>query len=208
MPVTSPVPQSTLSGNFFLLILLVFVHELCVCVCRPSGGVFSQVAGLSLAGAQAETNVIGIGQTYGSLSVPANGFMAGDTYALKIGGRITCDNNDVFTLRLRSNFGQIPSPIFAEFPIQVDGAKINGWWEVECEFIVQTEGGAGVAAMSTNAGFHYFNSTNVSKGIGVDNTEQTNFDTTVQNTLALTYETAEVSITEFRISQVSLTKLY
>ena len=37
---------------------------------------------------------------------------------------------------------------------------------------------------------------------------KTLFDTTVDNTLNLTYETAETSITDFTVAQVSLTKLF
>ena len=98
--------------------------------------------------------------------------------------------------------------MFAQIDVQVDGAQTAGFWEVECEFIVRAIGVAGVAAMSTNGHFSYFNSTNVSKGYGANVIEQTDFDSTIENTLMLTYTTAEASITEFRLSQVTLTKLF
>ena len=125
-----------------------------------------------------------------------------------MGGDITCDNNDVFTLRIRSNFGAGTSPIFAEIEVAVDGAQVLGWWEVEVEFIVRETGASGVASMSTNGHYSYFNGTNVSKGYGVNTIQNTDFDTTIANEIMLTYATGETSITSFRVSQVALTKLF
>ena len=175
---------------------------------RPSGGVYSESTATEFVGAQTETAVLMQGTSYGTLSVSANTFQPGDCYAIKVGGDITCDNNDVFTLRIRSNFGAGTSPIFAEIEVAVDGAQVAGWWEVEVEFIVRETGASGVASMSTNGHYSYFNGTNVSKGYGVNTIQNTNFDTTIANELMLTYATGEASITAFRVSQVALTKLF
>ena len=86
--------------------------------------------------------------------------------------------------------------------------QVLGWWEVEVEFIVRETGASGVASMSTNGHYSYFNGTNVSKGYGINTIQNTDFDTTIANEIMLTYATGETSITSFRVSQVALTKLF
>ena len=183
---------------------------------RPSGGVYSESAGTSYAGNSggAERPLLNQGTSYGSLMVPAGGFTAGDTYAFKIGGAITCINNATFDLRICTNFtpggGGVGETDFATINVQVDGAQTLGWWEVELEFIVRAVGGVGVGAISTNGAYVYFNNTDVQKGYGVNVNNTTTFDTTIGNDLQVGFFTTETAgdLSVFRLDQVSLTKLY
>jgi hypothetical protein len=183
---------------------------------RPSGGVYSESAGTLYAGngGVAERPLLNQGVSYGSLMVPAGGFTAGDTYAFKFGGAITCINNTTFDLRICTNFtaggGGVGEADFATINVQVDGAQTLGWWEVELEFNVRAIGGVGVGAISTNGAYVYFNNTDVQKGYGVNVNNTTTFDTTIGNDLQVGFFTAENAgdLSVFRLDQVSLTKLY
>ena len=174
---------------------------------RPSGGVFSEssetvyIGGAGVGGLQSIVNQDPTAS--GSLMIPSNNFKVGDCYSLKIGGKITCGNNDVFEINILSNFGTPSQVVFATINVIVDGAQTNDWFEIECEFIVRAIGGTG--KMSTNCHYSYFNSTNVSKGYGIDNIII--FDTQIDNELNVIFGTIDNSIL-LTVSQVSLTKLY
>jgi len=174
---------------------------------RPSGGVFSEssetvyIGGAGVGGLQSIVNQDPTAS--GSLMIPANNFKVGDCYSLKIGGKITCNNNDVFEINILSNFGTPSQAVFATINVIIDGSRTNGWFEIECEFIVRTIGVTG--KMSTNCHYSYFNNTNVSKGYGVDNIII--FDTQIDNELNVIFGTIDNSIL-LTVSQVSLTKLY
>ena len=169
---------------------------------RPSGGVYSESYGFTLSGVQTETPMLMTGVHFGTLTVPANTYLSGDTYGLKVGGKISCDNNDTFILRLKMGTATLWT-----INVSVDGAQVNDWFEIEVEFIVRAIGPVATASISTNGHYSYFNNTNVSKGYGVDSVNNTTFDTTVDNTLQLTYETSNSTLV-FTISQVALTKLF
>ena len=188
------------------------VHELLNCPSingiRPSGGLYSESSETVISGVQTNLLLLGNDATAsGSLMVDANSFLVGDTYSFKLGGSITCLNNDVFTLNILTNPGLPSESIFASIIVTVDGAQTNGWFEVEIEFIVRQIGASGVAKMSTNGHYSYFNSTQVSKGYGINNLNNTTFNTTVDNILQLTYTTVETTVS-IVLSQASLTKLY
>lgn len=175
---------------------------------RPSGGLYSESSETVFTGIQGDIKLLGTDPTAsGSLMVPLNSFTVGDTYAFKLGGSITCLNNDVFTINIVSNAGLGSEAVFATITVTVDGAQTNGWFEIELEFIVREIGAAGIAKITTNGHYSYFNSTQVSKGYGVNNLNNTTFNTTINNMIQVTYTTAETTIS-LTLSQVSLTKLY
>jgi hypothetical protein len=172
---------------------------------RPSGGVFSESSETVYTsnGGVVQSIVNQDASASGTLMIPSNAFKVGDTYALKLGGRLTCANNDAFDINILSNFGTPSEVILATINVIVDGAQTNGWFEIEAEFIVRSIGGVGT--MSTNCHYSYYNSTNVSKGYGVDNLII--FSTQIDNDLNVTFNTLDNTV-QLRISQVSLTKLY
>ena len=163
----------------------------------PKGGIFSQTSTFYHGGGVIpETNLIGAsglgtGTIYGSLSIPSNGFSAGDTFLIKIGGRVTCQINDVFTFRLRLNFDSsgnnttTSSPILSVFTVTSDSALSNSPWTVEAICTLSNVGS--VYTMFTDSHFTYFNSSGLLKGVG-SNTS-TVINTTIQNQFGFTYET-------------------
>lgn len=175
---------------------------------QASGGVYSNTGGFSFSGITAETDILASGTSYGSKNVPANSFKAGDIYTLKIGGQITCANNDTFDIRIVSNFGLPSEAEFSSFTIQIDGARTNGFFEVEVDFSLRAIGTAGVAIITTNGDFTYYNNTNVQKGFGISNINNTTFNTTINNELSITYATTSPGITSFQIDQASLMKFF
>ena len=183
---------------------------------RPSGGVYSESDGYTLAGdgGTLERPILNQGTSYGSLMVPANSFTPGDCFSFKCGGQITCNNNATFTLRLCSNFtaggGGLNESDFASINVEVDGAQSADFWEIEVEFICRSVGGAGVASISTNGHYSYFSSTDFQKGYGINNTNSTTFNTTVSNDLQIGFFSNEsaAALSSFQVDQVSLTKLY
>jgi len=181
---------------------------------QPSGGVYSNTGGFSFSGITAETDVLTLGASYGSRVVPANSFSNGSLYAFKIGGELTPSaNNQIIDFRIGSNYNPAdPNPAtnlieFATFSIQIDGSTGPRFWELEVDFIIRQIGTSTTAIIATNGDFTYFNTTDVKKGFGINTTNNTTFDTTVDNTLSLLYSTAD-PITSFDISMATITKFF
>ena len=82
------------------------------------------------------------------------------TFLIKIGGKITCANNDTFTFHLRLNYKplqpQLPSPILATFNITSNSVLTNTPWDVEAICSLRDLGAT--ATMFTDARFSYFES--------------------------------------------------
>lgn len=186
---------------------------------RPSGGVYSESSDFTFQAPGFDVDLLGNGQKYGTLVVPPGGFQAGDSYMLKVGGRMTCINNAEFIFRVGAENNTTPpfkpGPLgkysnFTGFTtVQVDGAQTNGWWELEIEFIVRSVGGAGAAAMAINGNFSYINNTKVMKSYGFDSTESTNFRTDIENTLFMDIASTEAAgAFSMRLSQAQLTKTF
>lgn len=173
---------------------------------QASGGVYSNTGGFFFSGAVATTDLLTLGNTYGTTLVPANKFNRGDIYTLKIGGQITCNNNDIFNLAIVSNFGLPSECLFSNFSVTIDGPKTDDYWELEIDFSVRNIGIAGVASITTNGDFTYFNNTSVKKGYGISQTQNSTFNTEIDNKLSITYSTP--GITNFLIDQASLMKFF
>jgi hypothetical protein len=75
---------------------------------QPSGGLYSKVDSNVFPNPPATlpvlpTDILSIGTDFGSRDVPPDTFKAGSLFSLKIGGSLTCANNDLFTLSVGSN---------------------------------------------------------------------------------------------------------
>jgi len=175
---------------------------------QPSGGVYSNPTSNNYAGATAETDIL-TGTEYGSKTIPANdGFSAGSLYSLKIGGEFDATNNDVFTIRVVSNYNTVNEAEFVNIPITITDTNLtNRYFELEIDFAIRTTGGAGVASIVTNGSFDYYNTNNLKKGTGINNVNNTTFRTDIDNTLSVTYATTEASV-DFTCSIASITKFY
>lgn len=143
-------------------------------------GLYSQIQEGTLITGTTEGSLIGPG--LGILSVPANNFKIGDSFHLRVNGKITNINNQNLVIQLKSNGSVIGTTGTINLPATTDKN-----WELTVSFTVILLGTAGNAKLQTNGKFLYTkNSSNAYEGVGFDFTESTNFDTTILNTLDVT----------------------
>ena len=174
---------------------------------QPSGGVYSNPTQNNYAGSTAETDIL-TGTEYGSKTIPADNFVAGSLYSLKIGGEFDATNNDVFTIRVVSNFGLGSEAEFVNIPITITDTNLtNRYFELEIDFAVRSIGIGGAASIITNGSFDYYNTNNLKKGTGINNINNTTFNTEIDNTLSITYATTDASV-DFTCDIATITKFY
>ena len=119
-----------------------------------------------------ERSIVGTG--VGGLSVPANGFSVGDSYHGKIGGVISCQNNDQITIRVKTGAVTLATTGL----ITLTPATSQGW-EIELDFTIATTGVTGT--ICTNGNFAYNRDTGSLQGHVFQ--DVVTFDTTITNTL-------------------------
>ena len=174
------------------------------------GGVFTQTSTFSVSGVISESNLISAGGIeYGSIITPANGFSAGDTFLIKIGGVITCASEDTFTIRIRMNYiGSLPnspSPVLAIFSVKSVSALTDTPWNVEATCSLRDLGVT--ATMFTDARFSYFDSSLASGAlIGVGYNGSTIINTTIENRFGFTYQSPKN--TTIIVANTLINKLY
>jgi hypothetical protein len=125
----------------------------------------------------------------GSLSVPANAFKVGDSYVAYFSGIISSQNNATVEVHLRSN-----GIILGDTGLLVLAATTNKFWEMSINFVIRSIGGSGIASVITSGSFKYNkNSGNIPEGLGFSNLNNTTFNTTINNTLAVTAQWGNAS---------------
>lgn len=141
-------------------------------------GLWTQISDSSpIVNTNLEKTLIGTG--IGTLSVPANSFVQGDTFHLKICGVLNAKNNAKLTIRLHANGLDIGTT--GTLTLGTTTAKI---WDLNCDFTIRQIGGAGVGVLTTNGTFLYDqNASSSFEGINFLNINNTTFDTTILNTL-------------------------
>lgn len=141
-------------------------------------GLFTQIADSpTISDTITETTIIGSG--IGSLSVPANQFIVGDTYKGIIAGKKSNVNNHTITFNIRVD-GDL---ILTSGPITLGGST-NQNWELITDFTIRQIGGAGVAEIHVNGRFlTQRDGGQEFEGVIFDTTNNTTFDTTKLNTL-------------------------
>jgi hypothetical protein len=151
-------------------------------------GIFAQTNTTTVNGVT-PTDVIGTGQ--GSTTIPANGFLVGDSFTVKIGGDITSANNDTITWTIKTATGIIFSNLTTTLAVTTAQP-----FELEIDFTVRSLGLGGVAAISNNGQFTYqANSQSAYQGGMTNGLNDVDFDTTIDNTLV-------VEVTQSNASQV------
>ena len=132
------------------------------------GNLFTQTATSATHSTQTTpTSILSTG--VGSLSIPANSLVAGSSLRFKLGGIMTCGNNNDLTF----TFLGYTTPNIA-----CDGVTTNGSYELECEIVIR---GVGVtASMAINWNFAYYNNGGSLAGTAYDN-PVTTIDTTAVN---------------------------
>jgi hypothetical protein len=169
-------------------------------------GLYSQTsASTPITNTTTETSLFGGATSVGTLSFPADAFVVGDSYHAKIGGFIDCLNNSDITIRVKSG-----SVILADTGIIQLPTMGNRVFEIELDFTIRTIGGSGVASIITMGELNYVQNTGTSfEGSNFCLLNNTTFDTTILNTLDITWEWATASASNsITTDVVNLRKTY
>lgn len=143
-----------------------------------SSGLFAQLSqSAPVTNTTTETSIVGFG--VGSLTVPRDTFIAGNSYHAKIGGMLSAQNNDQITIRIKSG-----TTVLATTGTIDLSPVTNLAWEIELDFTIQTIGVSGTVL--TNGNFAY-NRDSLSLEGYVFQDSQT-IDTTSDNTLSVTVQ--------------------
>ena len=149
----------------------------------PTTGLFAQTGNSTIITGITETTLVNGG--VGTLSVPANGFQAGDSFRAVASGVMNAANNQ--TIRIRVKAGAIT---LLDSGVQnLTNSIINDVWSLNIDFTIRQLGGAGTASISSLGSFHYIKTSNAStQGFAFNVINNTTFDTTISNTLDITVQ--------------------
>jgi hypothetical protein len=147
------------------------------------GGLFAQTANSTpITNTIVETSLVNGG--VGTLSVPANGFQVGDSFRAIVGGVLNCANNQTITIRIMTG-----SVVLLSSGPQPITNITNDIFSLNVDFTIRSLGGPGVASIVTLGAFHYTKTSNGTvQGFAFNAVNNTNFNTTVPNTLDVTVQ--------------------
>jgi hypothetical protein len=169
-----------------------------------SKGLYAQTAlGNNIISSSGEASLIGTG--VGSLMVPANAFKVGDSFTAKMCGQLSCGNNQILHIRVRSN-----GVIIIDALQHTLATTTSKFFDLILDFTITKIGAAGIGELFANGVFTYNkNASNAIEGVNFGLIDSTLFSTTVSNTLNITAEwiTSNVANT-IRSQNFTLTKVY
>lgn len=174
-------------------------------ITRPNSyGLFAQTGdSIPVSATTVETTIISGG--VGSLTVPANFFVPGDSFNARFGGILSTKNNDTLTIRVKEG-----SIILATTgPITLPGVT-NQEWDLNIGFTIRNVGVAGVASIITHGIFSFVaDSANKYEAQGFSTLNNTTFDTTIDATLNVTLEFSSNNASNvIYTNYFTLTKIY
>jgi hypothetical protein len=118
----------------------------------------------------------------GSLSVPANGFVVGDTFDLNMMGHITCINGTTLAITIET----VSGVVLATTGSMSMNITTDKHWVLNTTFVIRAIGTAGTARIMTAGSFSANkNSNNNSETFNFVSENTTTFDTTVENELVV-----------------------
>ena len=167
-------------------------------------GLFNQTGSSTpITNTTTETSLIAGG--VGTLSVPANGFTKGDAFHCTLTGHLSSKNNDTLRIRIKSD-----SPTLADTGAITMTGTTARHWKMEIYFSIYNIGTAGVASIATGGNFQYTqDASGTSKNINFSTENNTTFDTTSGNTLAITAQWGTASTSDSIYSNIcTLNKTY
>ena len=169
-----------------------------------SNGLYAQTT-LSPPIVYASGEALLIGAGVGTLNVPANAFKVGDSFVAKMCGRLTCANNQILHIRVRSNGVLIIDAL--EYNLSTTTDK---YFDLVLDFTVTKLGGAGVAELFSNGIFTYNKNAAVAmEGVHFGLVSNTVFNTTIVNSLSITAEwVTNNAANTIRSQNFTLTKVY
>jgi hypothetical protein len=169
-----------------------------------SRGLYAQTAlGSNITSSSGEASLIGAG--VGSLIVPANAFKVGDSFTAKMCGQLSCGNNQILHIRVRSN-----GVIIIDALQHTLSTTTSKYFDLVLDFTVTKLGAVGVGELFANGVFTYNrNSSNAIEGVNFGLIDSTLFSTTVSNTLNITAQwVTSNEANTIRSQNFTLTKVY
>ena len=144
-------------------------------------GLYSQTANsVPITATTSELTLIGTG--VGTLSVPANTFKVGDSFLVKMYGRISCVGTATIEIRIKSG-----SVLLADTGVVALDVTTNRHWGLEVSFTIRSLGVAGVGSIATGGLFNYIKNSGLNfEGENFSTVNSTTFDTTILNTILIT----------------------
>ena len=124
-----------------------------------------------------------IGNGVGVLTIPAKRFVKGDSFLAEFSGYLSAQNNEILRIIIYTTtpLGNI---ILADTLDQTMPNVANDVWNLILTFTIREIGGVGVASIVSSGEFHYSKSSNnTQRGFGFITTNNTTFDTEVDNNL-------------------------
>lgn len=148
-----------------------------------SKGLYTQISnGTPVTNTTDELSIIGEG--IGSLSVPANGFVKGNTFKCYIEGELSSANNETITINIRDNGNILAST--GEMQLV---STLGNFYQIQITFVIREVGGSGVASIITSGTLNYTKTANnTPEVISFEENNNTTFDTTKESTLDITAE--------------------
>jgi hypothetical protein len=153
-------------------------------------GLFAQTANSDpIVNTTVESTLINGG--VGTLSVPANSFIVGDSFRMVMAGVMNAANNQPIRFRIKAG-----SVILLDSGVQTLTSNIiNDVWNLNIDFTIRQIGAAGTASVSSLGKFNYTKVNNGTiQGFAFNTVNDTTFDTTINNTLNITVEWGNASL--------------
>lgn len=147
-------------------------------------GLFAQTGtSVVISGTTTESSLIGGG--VGTLSVPGNGFQIGDSFRAVLGGLVNIGNGQTIRIRVKTD-----SVILLDSGEQTLINNVtDAIWSLNIDFTIRSLGGPGVASIVSLGSFHYTKTNNGTvEGFAFNTINDTDFDTTISNTLEITVQ--------------------
>jgi hypothetical protein len=169
-----------------------------------SQGLFAQTAASTpVVNTTTETTILNGG--VGTLSVPANGFQIGDSFAAVLSGYLSANNNNTLRIRVKSGAVVLGDTSTITLP-----GITNKFFDLYIHFTIRSIGAAGIASIATSGQFTYSKDAgNAFEGSDFVSINSTTFDTTIGNTLDVTAEWGTASVSNSIATEVFvLNKIY
>lgn len=158
----------------------------------PSSTKFVQTADKTIINSSAETTIIGTGE--GSLTFPADYFTVGKTIKIHIHGYHSSDSNPLITLKIKLNSTVVVTDAVAS------GNGTNDGFYIHAEIVFRTVGSTGTVSV----GGHFEETHSGGATIGLVQAGTTTIDTTIAQTLDVTWTWGVADIRNTVTSQVTL----
>lgn len=170
---------------------------------RVMYGLYSQTGETENISGTTEQTIIGPG--IGTLSVPANGFSAGDTFKATLRGHLSNANND-FRVRVYSDSAILADTGFINY--STAGEEVL--FDLDLDFVVSAIGGAGTGAILSKGRIRTIKNSNFTvNGYSFETHNTTTFNTTIENILNVTIEFDTTAADTYTYTDFfTLTKVY